>query len=176
MQRVQIHCLVGHGTDSISRCLSSLWSWHGCSDGLAHVPHPFRVIEFFAGDGNVGRSCQFAFIATTMLDIRLGNEGFKNASPTHSTWLHHLGRRFLSEFFFLCEGGADTIYKVQRLAVWTLLNASPNDFLCLLAVVCMSFCAVHRRRTAKRTPTTPWGDTIRPHVLAPWFVFRLGVK
>ena len=75
------------------------------SDGLAHVPEPFRVIEFFAGDGNVGRSCQFAFIATAMLDIRMGNKGFKKRKSNAFDLTTPSGLAFLALFFFFGGGG-----------------------------------------------------------------------
>ncbi len=51
----------------------------------------------------------------------------------------------------------------MRLAVWTLLNGSFGRCFVLLALVCTSFAAINQG-TAKRTPTTPWGNTCLPHV------------
>ena len=42
---------------------------------LPRPPTPFRVIEFFAGDGNVGKSTRKASMSTCQLDVRYGVKG-----------------------------------------------------------------------------------------------------
>lgn len=56
--------------------------------------------------------------------------------------------------------------KANRLAVWTILNGSYGKCFVLLAMVCTSFSAVNQG-TARRSPTTPWGDLGRQHVQDP---------
>ena len=45
------------------------------SGSLARVRSPLRLIELFAGDGAVGKSCRYAHIATAMLDINMTHAG-----------------------------------------------------------------------------------------------------
>ena len=35
------------------------------------VPEPFAVLEFFAGNGMVSRTCRYAHVSTAQLDINL---------------------------------------------------------------------------------------------------------
>lgn len=54
---------------------------------------------------------------------------------------------------------------LPRLAVWTLLNAKKSEFVALLAPVCSSFSAMNVA-TSCRTPLTPFGDVMKPSVIA----------
>ena len=60
----------------------------------------------------------------------------------------------------------------MRLAIWTLLQADPDNFFCLIAVVCTSFAAINQG-TARRTPTTPWGDVSLAHVVEPHLFIKV---
>jgi len=60
-------------------------------------------------------------------------------------------------------GNFDNSISIMRLAVWTILNGAFGKCFVLLAMVCTSFSAINQG-TAKRSPTTPWGNTALPHV------------
>ena len=147
------------------------WFNSSCLPGF---PEPLRVVELFAGDGAVGRSCRFAHIATAMLDIRMGKcrkrvrrNAFDLTLDAGPAYLAILSIDFLFGLIFRDKKTFSHVASWKfRLAVWTILNTSPKDFFVLIACVCTSFSAINQG-TAKRTPATPWGDCSRPHVNAP---------
>lgn len=110
---------------------------------MPHVERPFELIEFFAGDGAISKSARFAYYRVASLDLRFGEirEGKQNP-------------------FDLTEPAG------LALAVWVLLNARKGSFFTMIAVVCTSFSSMNTG-TSKRSPTTPWGDCSRPHVVDP---------
>lgn len=70
------------------------------------VPRPFQFVEFFAGDGNVGKSCRHAMITTAMLDLRKGESlpRKRKSNPfdlTTDSGLVNLGRLIRPNIFQL---------------------------------------------------------------------------
>lgn len=100
------------------------------------------MVEFFAGTGNVGKSCRFGHIKTAQLDLHMGFDTTRKGKQ--------------NAFDLTTPAGLG-------LAVWVLMNCQPGNFFVLLACVCTSFSAMNVG-TSRRSPCTPWGNTSLPHV------------
>lgn len=48
------------------------------------VPEPFRMVEFFSGIGNVGKSCRYGYYATAQVDIAMGDAGATRPSKENA--------------------------------------------------------------------------------------------
>ena len=51
------------------------------TSSMPDVVMPFSMIEFFAGDASISKSCMHSKISTAMLDIRLGTKSSSKDNP-----------------------------------------------------------------------------------------------
>ena len=143
-----------------------------CQGGLPDGPQDgFQVVEYFCGQGAIGKSCRYGQIRAAMLDLDKGID-MANRKQNPFDLTTEAGFAFLGKKKTLPHGRGNFCIFVYtallpaaqlRLALWTLLHCQ-EDALIWLATVCTSFSSMNLG-TSKRSPTTPYGDCSRRHVV-----------
>lgn len=87
-------------------------------EDMPQVPQAFGMVELFAGDASISKSCRYGYVSTAQLDVRMGVSCMKDKKQNSFDMASPSGLAFLS-YTFSFKMVSDMVYLIAHSnSVW----------------------------------------------------------